>query len=87
MASSAEKLKASVAVGLLLNPKLRVLTIREGALLDDESMETLNESAIENNAQILVERVGDHDDTGILLEAGEVVRVDEPTAAEYEMPL
>ena len=87
VASSAEKLKASVAVGLLLNPKLRVLTIREGALLDDESMETLNESAIENNAQILVERVGDHDDTGILLEAGEVVRVDEPTAAEYEMPL
>lgn len=87
VASSAEQLKASVAVGLLLNPELRVLTVREGSLLDDASMETLDQSAIDNDAQILVERVGDHDDTGILLEAGEVVRVDEEDESAFEVSL
>ncbi len=37
-ASSAEQLRVSVAVGIAMNPKLKVLLIRDGSLLDEEGM-------------------------------------------------
>jgi hypothetical protein len=56
-ASSAEQLRVSVAIGLALNPRLRVLLIREGSLLDDDSMRMLAEIASEAGAQLWVEKV------------------------------
>jgi DNA repair exonuclease SbcCD ATPase subunit len=37
-ASSAEQLRASVAIGLAMHPKLRVLLVRDGSLLDEQSL-------------------------------------------------
>jgi len=56
--SSAEQLRISVAMGLALNPKIKVLLIRDGSLLDDESLRALAEQAAEADAQVWVERVG-----------------------------
>lgn len=72
-ASAAEKLRVSAAIGLAMNPKLRVLLIRDGSLLDEESMAQLEDFAQENDAQVWVERVGRVGDVGVVIEDGEVV--------------
>lgn len=58
-ASSAEQLRVSVAMGLALNPTLRVVLIRDGSLLDDDGLRLVAEMAAEKDAQVWVERVSD----------------------------
>lgn len=69
-ASSAEQVRVSAAIGLALNPKLRVLLIREGSLLDEDSMAALVAQAEAADAQIWVERVGDGDGVSVVIEDG-----------------
>mgnify|MGYP001567774102 CR=1 FL=1 len=69
--SAAEKLKLSVAMGLALNPKLRVMLIRDGSLLDDRSLRVVADMAKAAGAQVWVERV-DKGGVGIVIEDGEV---------------
>jgi ATPase subunit of ABC transporter with duplicated ATPase domains len=71
-ASAAEQLRVSVAMGLTLNPKLRVMLIRDGSLLDADSMKLLAEMAEAADSQIWVERVSDGDAVGIVIEDGQV---------------
>lgn len=71
-ASSAEQLRASAAIGLALNPRLRVMLIRDGSLLDEDSLRMLGEFAEAHDAQIWIERVGTADACGVLIEDGEV---------------
>lgn len=73
--SSAEQLKVSVAIGFALNPKLKVVLIRDGSLLDDTSMTTLCEMAKEAKAQVWVERVGTDARTSVVIEDGHVKEV------------
>lgn len=73
-ASTAEQIRASVAMGLAQNPTLRVMLVREGSLLDAESMTLLAEVADEWDAQLIVERVTDGNGVGITIEDGEVVK-------------
>ena len=71
-ASAAEQLRASVAIGLALNPKLRVLLIRDGSLLDQDSLRLVAEMADQHDAQLWVERVEDGGAT-VVIEDGAVV--------------
>lgn len=77
--SSAEKLKVSTAVAMSMNPKLKVIRIKDGALLDDENFEILKKMATENDFQIWVERVG-ADPMGIIIEDGKVLGAETPAA-------
>lgn len=70
-ASAAEQLRVSVAIGLALNPKLRVLLVRDGSLLDKKSLTVLGAMAEEAGAQVWLERVGTGDEIGILIEDGQ----------------
>ncbi len=72
-ASSAEQLRVSVAMGLAANPMLRVLLIRDGSLLDAESMELVAQMAAEHDAQLWIERVGDDGSATVVIEDGEVL--------------
>lgn len=56
-ASMSEKLRVSIAIGLALHPKLKVLLVREGNVLDDESLQTLAKLAAEQGAQVWLEYV------------------------------
>ncbi len=78
-ASQAEKLRASVAIGLALNPKLKVLLIRDGALLDAHSLRIVGEMAAAADAQCWIEVVGNRDEVTVLIEDGEVAAPAEPT--------
>lgn len=71
-ASSAEQLRVSVAIGLALNPKLRVLLIRNGSLLDTNSWKLLADLAEEADAQVWIEKVGTEGAVSVIIEDGMV---------------
>lgn len=71
-ASSAEQLRVSVAMGLALNPKLRVMLIRDGSLLDHDSLTTVARMAEEADAQVWIERVGEGEEVSVVIEDGHV---------------
>ena len=73
-ASQAAKLRLSVAIGAALNPRIKVMLIREGAFLDENSLKLLIDLAKQHECQLWIERVGTGDDAAIIIEDGEVVR-------------
>jgi len=68
--SGAQRLKLSVAMGLAMNPTLRVLLIRDGSFLGDNNLATISEMASEAGAQIWIERVGEDDNVTVIIEDG-----------------
>lgn len=76
-ASTAEQLRASTAIAMSANPSLRVLRIKDGSLLDDDSMALLDQMARTEDFQLWVERVGTGG-VGIVIVDGEVAAPPEP---------
>lgn len=75
-ASSAEQLKVSVAIAMAANPKLRVIRIKEGSLLDDANLALIAEMAKAHDYQVWLEKVDTSGKIGIVIEDGMVVAVD-----------
>lgn len=71
-ASSAEQIRVSLAIAMALNPKLRVLRIADGSLLDEESMALIAETVKANDFQLWIERVGNADAGAVIIEDGQV---------------
>lgn len=71
-ASSAEQIRVSLAMGMALNPKLKVLMIKDGSLLDADSMAAIREQVAERDYQLLIERVGNADKGAVVIEDGAV---------------
>lgn len=71
-ASSADQTKVSIAIGIALNPKLRVLLIRDGSLLDEESLAMVADIAAKNDAQVWMERVSTGGEVSVIIEDGMV---------------
>lgn len=69
-ASDAEQLRASIAVAMASNPKLRVIRVRDGSLLDEDGMKLLAEMADAADCQVWVERVDSSGQVGFVLEDG-----------------
>lgn len=71
-ASSAEKLRTSIAMGIALNPDLRVLLIRDGSLLDETNLKMVAKMAEEADSQVWLERVGKGKECSVIIEDGMV---------------
>lgn len=71
-ASDAERLRVSVAIAMAKNPKLRVIRIRDGSLLDEDALRALADTARERDYQIWIERVDSSGKIGIVMEDGQV---------------
>lgn len=71
-ASDAERLRTSVAIAMAANPKLRVIRIRDGSLLDEDAMKLLAEMADKHDMQVWIERVDSSGAVGFVLEDGHV---------------
>lgn len=69
-ASRAQQIRTSIAIGLALNPTLKVLLIKDGSLLDDDGLALVVQMADENGAQVWIERVGEKDESAIIIEDG-----------------
>jgi len=72
-ASGAEKIRVSVGIGFALNPKLRVLLVRDGSRLDKKNLQLLAELAAERDGQVWIERVGDGPECTVVIEDGTVI--------------
>lgn len=70
-ASSAEQLKVGLAVACSMNPELRVMLIRDGSLLDDDSLKIVGQMAVAHGAQVWIERVGNDGKCSVVIEDGE----------------
>lgn len=79
-AASSEQLRVSVAIGLALNPELRVLLVRDGSLLDEDSLRLVAEMAEAADAQVFVECVDPKDPSAIILEDGAIKASEEVPA-------
>jgi len=74
-------LRASIAIAIAANPKLRVLIVRDGALLDDDSMKIVAEMAEANECQIWLETVASGRPSAVVIEDGMAVGAEEARAA------
>jgi len=79
-ASTAQQLRASVALAMAANPKLKVIRVKQGSFLDDDGMKLLSDMAEELDYQIWIERVDSTGKVGIVIEDGAVVAVNEKVA-------
>ena len=71
-ASSAEQIRVSLAMAMSLNPKLRVIRILDGSLLDADNLALITEAAVAADYQVWIERVSDPSETAVVIEDGEV---------------
>lgn len=71
-ASTAEQIRVSMAMAIALNPKLRVIRITDGSLLDANSMSLVEHMAREHDYQVWLEIVGDGPDGAYTIVDGEL---------------
>jgi len=77
-ASDAQQLRVGIALAMKANPKLRVIRIRDGSLLDDAAMEALRDMADTEDFQLWIERVGAGGADAIVIEDGRVKGAEDP---------
>lgn len=71
--SDGEKIRYSMSIAMTTNPKLRVIRIKDGSLLDSENLGVLQDLAGQNDFQVWVETVANSPDgVGVFLENGHV---------------
>jgi hypothetical protein len=75
-ASTGQQLRVATAIGMALNPKLRVLCVRDGSLLDEDSRAVLVEMAEEHDFQVWLESCQSNATVGIHISEGRVVAID-----------
>ena len=71
--SDSEALRVSLAVAMAMNPDLRVILIKNGSLLDSDSLTIIQNMAKEKDYQVWIECVDESGDVGIVIEDGEVM--------------
>ena len=81
-ASDAQQLEISMAIAAAMNPKLRVLRIRDGSLLDDDALARVAAWAEEKDMQVWMEIVQSDSPTAVWIEDGVVAGQPELVAAE-----
>lgn len=70
--SSAELLRIGIAIACAMNPGMKVMLIRDGSLLDADSLKLVGEMAEKEGAQVWIERVGDDGKCTVVIEDGAV---------------
>lgn len=55
--SAAEQLRVSLAMGMAMNPVIKVMLIRDGSLLDPDNLALIEAAAIDNDYQVWIEVV------------------------------
>lgn len=74
--SHAEKIRVSMAMGMAINPELRVMFIKDGEKFDSDSWQLVEEMAVENDYQLFVEMVDETGKIGVYIEDGMVKNTD-----------
>ncbi len=84
-AETSAQIRVGVAIAMAMNPKLRVIRIKEGSFLDEQNIAMVAEMAREHDYQVWIERVDTSGKVGVVIEDGAVVAVNgEPVPAGVE---
>lgn len=86
-ASSAEQLRVSMGIAIAANPKLRVIRITDGSLLDEDSMATIAAMAKDSDYQVWVEVVDSSGKLGVVIDDGAVVSTPQSRAKPAQTEL
>ena len=68
--NTAEQIKTSIQLGSILTPELKILHIKDGSLLDEDTLKEVKKIVEEHGYQILIERVGEDDQATIVMREG-----------------
>lgn len=80
-----KRLRASMGIGMALNPTLKIMRVELGSLLDSVHFEIVATTAIETGYQVWMERVTDTDTgVGLYIVDGAIYDRDQPKAGEGE---
>lgn len=71
-ASDAERLRVSVAIAMAANPKLRVIRVRDGSLLDPDALKLLADMCNANDFQCWIETVAGNGKDAFVIEDGHI---------------
>lgn len=72
-ASQAEKLRVSTAMAFALQPKLKVVLVRDASLLDSQNLKLVCDIASIYGGHVWLERVGEGEECTLILEDGEII--------------
>jgi len=75
-AETSAQIRVGVSIAMAMNPKLRVIRIKEGSFLDGDNLALIAEMAREHDYQVWVEKVDTSGKIGVVIEDGRVVAVD-----------
>ena len=70
--NTAGKLRVSLAIGMAMNPRLRVMFVRDGSLLDEDGLRVIAEMAAAADCQVWMEDARTTDPTAVIIEDGHV---------------
>lgn len=71
-ASNAEQLRASLAIAMAMSPTIQDIWVKDGSLLDADSLELVRQAAEERGYRVWLERVGEGDPGALIIQAGEL---------------
>lgn len=77
--SDAEQLRISVSIAMALNPKIKIIRIRDGSLLDENSLKIVGEMADQKDFQVWIEMVRSDAKMGFILEDGMIKNATQET--------
>lgn len=72
--STSEQIKISTTMAMTLNPKLRIIRIADGSLIDSNTLATIESFVKDNDYQLWIEKVDETGKVGIYIEDGEIVQ-------------
>lgn len=73
--SSSDQIKVAMAIAMAKKPELRIVRIEEGSLLDEDSRQVVFDMARKADFQVWMEVVDTSGEVGIVIEEGEVKKV------------
>ena len=74
--STGQQIRVSTAISMALNPKLKVIFIREGSLLDSDGLKEIAAMAKDQDYQVWIEKCDETGQVGLYIEAGEIKAID-----------
>jgi len=71
--ATSERVRVAAKIGMSLNSELKTIFVRDGSLLDEDSLKELKKFVNDNNYQLIVELVGEDTECGIVIVDGEML--------------
>lgn len=82
--STGQQIRVSTAIAMKLNPKLKIILIREGSLLDASGKAEIFSIAKDNDYQIFIEEVDETGEVGFFIQDGSITKIDGKDASNEE---